>query len=250
MWQAGGVWRVWRALPTCHTADGMLCSLGSCPEQLPGTGTSEVVDEHQAGPPALVSRGSTDLQQPSRGAAGRVCLLPQPGCSGQSHVRPARWVSLVRRHVCHWSGPGPACLALVCMVRGGLCLCVAPGGWSSDCVCGCARASQLRWPRGHRGGTWGLYLGRNRSRGIADPSLQPSHLGSVRGLGGEGREGSSLGFYMSGAKQGLAQNPGGNSGVCVRTLAGVGTPGPFWESEKVPELHPPSPPGSRVACSL
>lgn len=146
MWQAGGVWRVWRALPTCHTANGMLCSLGSCPEQLPGTGTSEVVDEHQAGPPALVSRGSTDLQQPSRGAAGRVCLLPQPGCSGQSHVRPARWVSLVRRHVCHWSGPGPARLALVCMVRGGLCLCVAPGGWSSDCVCGCARASSSGGP--------------------------------------------------------------------------------------------------------
>lgn len=111
MRQAGGVWRVWRVLPTRHTADGTLCSLGSRP--------SSRHARTQAGwsmgtrlAPALVSRGSADLQHSLRErlrAEGASCR-PRPGCSGQSHGRPARH------------------------------------GGSASCACACARARALLRP--------------------------------------------------------------------------------------------------------
>lgn len=89
------------------------------------------------------------------------------------------------------SGPAPCTSGPGLRGRGRPHPCGAPGGWWSQGVRGCARASRLRRPRGHRGGMWGLCPCENRSCGIAGPLLRTPHLGSVWGLGGEGREGSS-----------------------------------------------------------
>lgn len=194
--------------------------------------------------PALVSRGSADLQHSLRErlrAEGASCR-PRPGCSGQSHGRPARWVGVVRVRVRPRPRPAqalrPARQARVC-VAGGVRIRAGLREAGGRRVCAGVHA------RPGSGGLEVIGVGcgvcvRVKTEAAGSPALCSGRHTWVQsgvwvGRGGEGREGSSPG--QSRDSPGPRWKP-----RCVRARpSGSGNPPrPFWESEKVPELRPPS----------